>query len=186
MSAPNAVLALKPEDRPRGDQRMSVEEYRLAVGAPPKREVKPVAKALPTYTPQDLVKLAAAQWPAERKLCIDLPYPPSLNNAYKNTGGNGRAKSDKLIKFYADATAMLATFGKRLDAETYRAHILVTRESPRADLDGKAKFILDILHKTGITVDDRNCLKLTIEWREKGQPGATVMLDRYAKRRLAA
>jgi len=183
MTRPNAVLALKEEDRPRGDQRMTVEEYRAAVGAPPKREVKPVAKALPTYTPQDLVKLAAAQWPAERKLCIDLPYPPSLNNAYKNTGGNGRAKTDKLIKFYADATAILATFGKRLDAETYRAHILVTRESSRADLDGKAKFILDILHKTGITVDDRNCLKLTIEWREKGQPGATVMLDRYAKRR---
>ena len=185
MSKPNASLALKEEDRPRGDQRMSVEEYRAAVGAPPRREVKPVAKALPEPTTQDLVKLAASQWPAVARLAVDLPEPPSLNNAYENTGGNGRRKSKKLIEFYAQATGMLSQLGQRLDAETYRAHIVVTRTNARADIDGKAKFILDVLGKCGITPDDRNCEKVTIEWRYRGEPGASVVLDRYSKRRAA-
>jgi Holliday junction resolvase RusA-like endonuclease len=183
MSAYNADLA-HPE-RPRQQERMSAADYRASIGAPPKREAKPMARVLPEPTPQDLVKLAASQWPAVSRLAVDLPEPPSLNNAYENTGGNGRRKSKKLLEFYREATAALATFGQRLDAETYRAHIVVTRTNVRADIDGKAKFILDVLGKCGITPDDRNCEKVTIEWRYRGEPGASVMLDRYAKRRAA-
>ena len=184
MSKPNAILALKPEERPRQQERMSVEEYRKAVGAPPKREVKPRA-VLPGPTPQELVALAAKGWPAVERLTVELPTPPSLNNAYVNTGGNGRAKSKALKQFYVDATAALANLGQRLDAETYRAHIVVTREHPRADIDGRAKFALDVLVKCGITVDDRFCEKATIEWRYQHAAGATVMLSRYKKRRAA-
>lgn len=38
MSGYNADLALAPADRQKGQQRMSVDEYRKAAGAPPKRE----------------------------------------------------------------------------------------------------------------------------------------------------
>ena len=187
MSRYNADLALKAEDRPksRPQERMSLEEYRKAVGAPPKREPKPRA-ALPEPTPQELVAMVAKGWPAVERLTFDLPTPPALNNAYVNTGGNGRAKSKALKQFYADATAVLTTLGKRLDAETYRAHIVVTRDHPRADIDGRAKFILDILVKCGITVDDRHCEKSTVEWRYLHAPGATVMLSRYRKPRKVA
>ena len=41
MTRYNADLALAPADSPKGQQRMSVAEYRKAVGAPPKREAKP-------------------------------------------------------------------------------------------------------------------------------------------------
>lgn len=184
MSAYNADLALKQDDRPKLQERMSVDEYRAAVGAPPKRQ--PVARiAMPEPTPQDMVAMAAATWPGVEKLTIELPTPPSLNNAYENTGGNGRRKSKKLIAFYAEATAALSQIGQRLDAETYRAHVVVTRTSPLADIDGKAKFILDVLHKCGLTVDDKHCEKVVIEWRYMHPPGATVMLSRYRKRRAA-
>lgn len=184
MSAYNADLALKQDDRPKPQERMSVDEYRAAVGAPPKRQ--PVARiAMPEPTPQDMVAMAAATWPGVEKLTIELPTPPSLNNAYENTGGNGRRKSKKLIAFYAEATAALSQIGQRLDAETYRAHVVVTRTSPLADIDGKAKFILDVLHKCGLTVDDKHCEKVVIEWRYMHPPGATVMLSRYRKRRAA-
>jgi Holliday junction resolvase RusA-like endonuclease len=166
-------------------QHMTVEEYRIAVGAPPKREARAVAKALPEPTPQELVKMVAAKWPAAKRVAVELPEPPSLNNAYENTGGNGRRKSKKLVEFYAQATGLLSQLGQRLDADTYRAHILVTRTNARADIDGKAKFILDVLGKCGITPDDRNCEKVTIEWRYRGEPGASIVLDRYSKRRAA-
>jgi Holliday junction resolvase RusA-like endonuclease len=154
--------------------------------APVEALVRPVrVKPLPDPTAQDLVAMAAKSWPASERLAIDLPAPPSLNNAYINTGGNGRAKSRALKQFYVDATAALANLNQRLDAETYRAHIVVTREHPRADIDGRLKFILDVLVKCGITVDDRFCEKATVEWRYNFTPGATVMLSKYRKRRAA-
>jgi Holliday junction resolvase RusA-like endonuclease len=184
MSQHDLAYRLKPEDRPAGkpQERMSVDEYRKQVGAPPRRE--PVARiAMPEPTPQDIVAMAAKGWPAEKRICVEIPTPPGLNNAYENTGGNGRRKSAKLKKFYADATAALVNYGKRLDAETYRATILVTRENALSDIDGKAKFALDLLVKLGIIPDDRHCEKLTIEWRYLHAPGTTVVLDRYKKRR---
>ena len=180
----NADLALKQDDRPKPQDRMSVDEYRAAVGAPPKRQ--PVARiAMPEPTPQDMVAMAAKNWPAEKRISVEIPTPPGLNNAYVNTGGNGRRKSPKLKAFYADATAQLANYGKRLDAETYRATILVTRESALSDIDGRGKFALDLLVKCGIIPDDRHCEKVTIEWRYLHAPGTTVVLDRYSKRRAA-
>lgn len=98
-------------------------------------------------------------------------------------GGHGRIKSPKANAFYAEATAALATLGQRFEADTYRAQILVTRDHPRADIDGRAKLILDVLVKCGIIPDDRFCDKLEIEWRYKHSPGATIMLSRYRKRR---
>ena len=146
---------------------------------------KPVGKPLPEPSPQDLVAMLANTWPAEKRICVEIPTPPGLNNAYENTGGNGRRKSAKLRKFYAEATAALANYGKRLDAETYRATILVTRESKLSDIDGRGKFALDLLVKCGIIPDDRHCEKVTIEWRYLHAPGTTVVLDRYRKRRAA-
>lgn len=185
MTRYNADLALAPADRPKGQQRMSVEEYRKAVGAPPKREAKP-RSALPELTDQDKVAMLAKAWAAVEKLTIELPTPPGLNNAYLNAGGgHARIKSPKANAFYAEATAALATLGQRFEADTYRAQILVTRDHPRADIDGRAKLILDVLVKCGIIPDDRFCDKLEIEWRYKHAPGATIMLSRYRKRRAA-
>jgi len=186
MSKPNAVLALKPEERPKGkpQERMTAAAYRKSRKTKAKRAIR--SGKLPGPSPQDIVAAIASGWPAQSKLTIEIPTPPGLNHAYVNSVGHGRHKSPATKKFYADATAALATLGKRFDAETYRAHIVVTREHPRADIDGRAKLALDVLVKCGIIPDDRFCEKLVIEWRYQGPPGAVVMLDRYAKRRLAA
>ena len=185
MSKHNAALALKAEDRPgKPQERMTADEYRKAVGAPAKKAVVP--RALPEPTPQDMVAMVAATWPAVDRLTIELPTPPGLNNAYANAVGRGRFKTPKAKQFEADATAILAGLNQKLKPETYRAHIVITRESPLADIDGRAKLILDVLAACGITADDKNCEKLEIEWRYRHPPGATVMLSRYAKRRAAA
>ena len=181
MTRHNARHALAEADRPAGkpQERMTAEAYRKA------RKTKARSGKLPGPTPQDIVAAIARGWPAHQKLTVELPTPPSLNNAYVNTGGNGRAKSPASKRFYSEATAAIATLGKRFEAKSYRAHIVVTRESPRADIDGRAKLALDVLVKCGVIPDDRFCDKVVIEWRYQGPPGAVVMLDRYAKRRAA-
>lgn len=142
-------------------------------------------RVIPSATPQDMVAIAAKTWTGVERLAIELPSPPGLNNAYVNAVGKGRRKSPRAIQFYEDATAAVANLGQRLAADTYRAHIVITREHPRADIDGRAKLLLDVLVKCGIIPDDRFCEKLEIEWRYRHAPGATVMFTKYRKRRAA-
>lgn len=183
MSKPNAIMALPKDERPPPAQpeRISAKEYRES-GEKPAKRPRHALKAIPGPSHQDIVASLAAKWPALPKICVELPTPPGLNHAYINAVGRGRVKSEATKKFYAEATAVLANLGQRLDAETYRAHIVITRPHPRADIDGRAKLMLDVLVKCGIIPDDRFCEKLVIEWRYRAEPGAVIMLDRYKRR----
>lgn len=121
---------------------------------------------------------------------IALPFPPSLNHAWRRV--HGKTVLAKSHRKYRDA--VLAALALALDTD----QPLATLEFPlfgrlavslrffpgtkqRWDLDGKPKAVLDALTKAGVWGDDEqiDCLMLYREGVDKKQPRVVVKIWIY-------
>lgn len=111
-------------------------------------------------------------------LSFRLPYPPSVNKAFRNVAGRGRVKS-KEYRAWAEEAAIRA----RLQIKTqrvpgpFRCEIIATKpDNRRRDLDNLLKTALDLLNSESIIDDDSQCQDLRIRWGGT-EPGILVTLE---------
>lgn len=135
------------------------------------RPPTPAEDHLPTYSdgsvpsPEDQLRprykrRAALPRQSTMPLFLVLPYPPPLNNLYRNVPGKGRVKTDR-AKQYADDVARVAIATQALPplAKAVSVTLDVYRPRKRGDLDGTAKAILDAIQ--GIAwVDDEQVVEI--------------------------
>lgn len=104
-----------------------------------------------------------------------LPYPPSVNNAYRRTS-RGVYKTKTYRQFANDAYA--ACIGQpQVNFEgPVRVNIALGRPDKRKrDLDNTLKPILDFLEDYGVIQDDSQVHDLAIRW-DAQTTGAAVMV----------
>lgn len=100
---------------------------------------------------------------------VDLPFPPSVNRLWRSTAGRKNAvylsPQYKSWKLGADAAAMnqRALRGRRIDTP-FEASILLNLESGWGDADNRIKAVMDWAQRVQLIKNDRDCMKLTVEW----------------------
>lgn len=102
-----------------------------------------------------------------RTLVIDLPLPPSVNKIWKQGGGKGVYRSPEYVAWrkHCDGLCMQYRWHKTPIKGPFCVAIVLDREKMRkgSDIDNRIKGLLDFLHGTGITDDDRYCEKVSAE-----------------------
>lgn len=94
-----------------------------------------------------------------------IPFPPSVNNLFRNVAGRGRVPSARYQtwKVVADEEVML----QKKQYFKGPVHVLLTVEDRgNQDADNCAKAPLDLLVRHGIIEDDNRKIvrKLTVQW----------------------
>lgn len=105
---------------------------------------------------------------------MELPYPPSVNEAFANRKfgkGKGRYKTSAYKSWSAEADAM---FLQQKAAKTvgtpiigpYEVHMTFSRDRRRwnSDVDNRVKVVSDALKRFQLIEDDSKCEKLTATW----------------------
>lgn len=84
-------------------------------------------------------------------VCISLPVPPSLNNAFANVPGKGRIKSKAYTRWIDEAAVEFRA--QSPDAVPGRVIVSVCfeRDNLQADVDNRVKPLLDFLVQPGRT-----------------------------------
>lgn len=98
-------------------------------------------------------------------LKFELPPAPSLNNATINVWGHGRVKSPRYRRWLAraDAHYVLQNLGRIPKIKVPYACFMRFPKAKGADIDGRAKLILDWMVSRNLTIDDRYCRRLALE-----------------------
>lgn len=112
-------------------------------------------------------------------LSFRLPYPPSVNKAFRNVPGRGRVKS-KEYRAWAEEAAIRARIQIKQQRVSgpFRCEIVATKpDNRRRDLDNILKTTLDLLNAESIIDDDSQCQDLRIKWGGT-EPGILITLDR--------
>jgi len=89
-------------------------------------------------------------------IILDLPEPPSVNVAYKNIPGKGRAKTAVYRNWETECLYAINRGKGKYVMGSYLV-ILFLSEKTRKDADNCIKPALDLLKKAGVTEDDVNC-----------------------------
>lgn len=104
-------------------------------------------------------------------VAIDLPFPPSVNRIWRNgsSGADSVYLAPSYVKWKKAADALLYSSREWRSVKItgrFTAEIFVCppKGHQRGDLDNRIKAILDYLQHVGIIVDDKYCMRLTIEW----------------------
>jgi Holliday junction resolvase RusA-like endonuclease len=88
---------------------------------------------------------------------IELPIPPSLNNAFvefKRNGKTARVKSAEYGRWQADAIKQLQVYAVAPLVRPYAVHIRVNIDH-KSDVDNRVKPVLDALVKAGVICGDQ-------------------------------
>ena len=97
-------------------------------------------------------------------VALSLPIPPSVNSAYRNVAGRGRAKTAAYTAWLKSADMrwlmQKRTTGRLKGCGRYGALIEIPAGT-RGDVDGRIKLILDYLVSREITDHDRHCWEVT-------------------------
>lgn len=115
--------------------------------------------------------------PARRvvdSVTVLLPVPPSVNRIYRHTKDRGPVKSEVYKAWISGA-------GWRLQAQRpgrvpgpYVLLLAVPRTS-RMDIDNAAKAVSDLLQRHGVVENDREAVRVLLEWHaEHDEVAATV------------
>lgn len=114
----------------------------------------------------------------------ELPYPPSTNNLFFNTG-HGRAKTDG-YKAWREAAgyAIIEQGRKRQPGPVSLALALVRPDKRKRDLSNSIKSVEDLLVQLGVIEDDSLVQRISIQWVSAGAP-CTVIVQ-TAEQELAA
>lgn len=120
------------------------------------------------------------------EVIVDFELPPSVNNAWVNTG-RGRARSRPYQHWINNACAVLADLRIcRVDGPyTCEIEARMRKKGRPRDIDNIIKPTLDLLGKVGITVDDRHCREVTARWVDHPTGrGMIVVIRRYQPEQL--
>ena len=99
-----------------------------------------------------------------------LPYPPSVNHAFRNLPGGGRAKASHYRAWRKEAALELMAQRPPKYKGQYTLEISARRPDNRMrDIDNLIKPISDALVAAGIVRDDSDCVRVTAEWSDKAQ-----------------
>lgn len=116
--------------------------------------------------------------PAARRtveaVTILLPVPPSVNRIYRHTRERGPVKSDAYKAWIADAGWRLQQQRPGRVPGAYVLLLAVPRTS-RMDIDNVAKAVSDLLQRHGVIENDREAVRVLMEWHaEHDEVAATV------------
>lgn len=92
----------------------------------------------------------------QNMIVLNLPEPPSVNAAYKNIPGRGRAKTAVYRNWETDCLCMINAGDGKYVMGSYLVTLFLS-EKTRKDVDNCVKPMLDLLKKAGVTEDDVNC-----------------------------
>ena len=99
---------------------------------------------------------------------IELPAPPSVNNAFKNVRGRGRVKAEPYRDWESNAGWRLRLSNPPRFAEPVVVVIGCERHSLAADIDNRLKLTLDLLVAHQVLRDDRDVVALAAAWNPPG------------------
>lgn len=99
-------------------------------------------------------------------LKFELPIAPPLNNAFFNVPGRGRVKTKRYRQWVKDADDYYLLQGlQRAEKITVPfACRMIFPKNLRGDIDGRAKAVLDWMVSRNLTIDDKHCKKLLLEY----------------------
>ena len=138
----------------------------------------PSVERLPEATGSDLPRINTANAPfhAPISTVLTLPTPPSVNAAYRNVPGRGRAKTATYIEWMdeADAAFLQQQRSIRRVEGTYELAIRIPANT-RGDISNRIKVCEDYLVSREITSDDKHNRKVSIERDESLTDGFCVV-----------
>lgn len=105
---------------------------------------------------------------------VCLPMPPSLWRLYEGTGKN-RRRSRAYQPWYVAADKEINLIQKVPHLKDGPFAVTILGDFP-GDIDNRAKPVLDMLHKTGRTPDDKFCVSLRME-KVEGLAGVVVQVE---------
>ena len=93
-------------------------------------------------------------------ITLNLPEPPSVNEAYVNVRGKGRTKTVKYKQWETECLWMIKAAKPGIIKGEYMV-VLFLSQKTRKDVDNCLKPALDLLAKCGVTEDDKYCYSVT-------------------------
>jgi len=102
-------------------------------------------------------------------ITIALPYPPSVNGAFRNVTGRGRVKTARYLTWARAAQNEIINQRTQWHEKSISGlvHVSVTVNRPdrrKRDLDNLLKAPLDLLVDMGVIEDDSKIHCLSIRW----------------------
>lgn len=119
-----------------------------------------------------LPSLADAPFHCPPDVVIDLPYPPSVNRLWRNSGADATSRvylSPSYVKWKQAADILLlSTKGWRNKkiAGSFVADIVLCppQKGMRGDIDNRIKAVLDFLQRIEVVANDKHCQRVSAEW----------------------
>lgn len=105
---------------------------------------------------------------------IELPLPPSLNNAYANNPRGGRYPTKKTTKWKDEAGWIILAMALPRIHGPYRFTLLVPQKM-RGDVSNRPKLVEDLFVKLGITPDDSKAVEITCRRDSNVPPGSCIV-----------
>lgn len=110
-----------------------------------------------------------------------LPYPPSVNTAFRNKAGGGRVRTKGYNAWRREAQAEILRQRPPKVRGCYRLTIEATRpDNRKRDIDNLIKPVSDILVLGGIIEDDSLCLEVTARWLSGARRGVFINVESAA------
>ena len=120
-------------------------------------------------------------------ITLDLPFPPSVNEAYGNGGvGKGRHKTDVYTTWFALASINVKDRHRKNITGPYTLYMaLKRRDNRRRDLGNYEKAVSDFLVSHGVVKDDSQSVRIVIEWDDFQQCECRVIVHPLPETRAA-
>lgn len=110
-------------------------------------------------------------------LTIELPAPPSVNDAWANVPGRGRVRTARYRDWASNAGWKLRLqLGDKRVAGRCIVVIGVERHNKTADIDNRIKPLLDLLVEHHAIDDDKNVDAVAIAWNPPGSSLARITI----------
>lgn len=111
-------------------------------------------------------------------ISLTLPLPPSVNAAYRNVAGRGRAKTRAYVDWLQHAALEVRRQAHGSIAGSYAFHLKATRPDRRPrDLGNLEKCAHDLCVSMGLVEDDSLCRRIILEWSDEAPTkNATVKI----------
>lgn len=101
-------------------------------------------------------------------ISLVLPFPPSVNSAYRNVPGRGRVKTKVYRDWFTEATIMAKLQARGNIEGHYAFHMMASRPDRRVrDLGNLEKVTHDLCVSLGLVEDDSLCERILLEWSKE-------------------